>query len=103
MWKPIVKTINKLYDKYGTPKPIMESNHEVVIDKTQLNHNKAQIVVDMVHEAKGKRLDKVNDWYTNELLNQLLEQFKPLLKEQIQKEEDDDGWHIVYSLEIWTR
>ena len=97
MWKPIRKVIDKLYNKYGTPNPIIE----MVTDKTQLNHHKAQIVVDMIHEAKGKRVDKVNGWYTNELLNQLLEQFKPLLKEQIQREEDDDGY-VVYSLDIWV-
>ena len=39
MWKPIVKVIDKLYDRYGDkPQPI--EPYKLIIDKTQLKHYK---------------------------------------------------------------
>jgi hypothetical protein len=39
MWKPIIKVIDCLYDRYGD-KPMPIEPYKIVIDRTQLNHYK---------------------------------------------------------------
>jgi hypothetical protein len=98
MWKPIIKVIDCLYDRYGD-KPMPIEPYKIVIDRTQLNHYK-------VCKRYGhlEYEDMVDDAYFEDYVkDSLVDKLADVI--EVTKRVDNtcrDG-DVVYEAEIWTR
>lgn len=98
MWKPIIRVINCLYDKYGD-KPLPIEPYELIIDRTQLSHYK---VCERYSYLEYE--DMSDDAYFEEYVkDRLIDRLADVI--EVTKKVDNvyrDG-DVVYEAEIWTR
>lgn len=97
MWKPIVRVINCLYNKYGD-KPQLIEPCEVEIDRTQLNHYKVcERYSDLEYEDMSDDA-YFEDYVKDRLIDELADVIEVTKKIDIYENGD-----VVYEAEIWMR